>query len=433
MYPHDVDRVGDNHTQVATLSLAIGAMGRMSEPESADRPLRVLFVDDEPHLLSGLRRMLRSESKYWDLSFATGAAEALALLRSCQFDVVISDMRMDGMDGAELLWRVRERNSATVRVVLSGQIEASSAVRAAGVAHQFLNKPTDPSTLRRAVSRTRVLEPCIGHTHLRRALGGLDGLPSPMATVQSLNAALSDPTCDVDRIVRIVETDLGLSSKLLQLVNSAFFALPLEVADLHGAVAGVGLENLRAMAKSNEVFRIWRGDASFEPLAARLQAHSLRVVQLARHILPSPRRPADLFLGSLFHDLGLLATAAVVPELFAALACRASGPWALQKERTILGTTQGDIGAYLLCLWGMSDGAVEIVRYHHDRRGPTIVLDEADAVFLADAICAEVDDVPGHVVGLSDEAAEGLDVTDRVDEWRRYRDQLALDTTRNLP
>lgn len=98
----------------------------------------------------------------------------------------------------------------------------------------------------------------------------------------------------------------------------------------------------------------------------------------------------------------------------------------------MLGATQGDIGAYLLCLWGMSDGAVEIVRYHHDRRGPTVVLDEADAVFLADAICAEVDDVPGHVVGLSDQAAEGLDVTDKVDEWRRYRDQLALDTTRNL-
>jgi HD-like signal output (HDOD) protein len=374
--------------------------------------------------------MLRAESKYWDLSFATGADEALALFASCQFDVVISDMRMENMDGAELLRRIRERNPATVRVVLSGQIDGASAVRAAGVAHQFLNKPTDPSTLRRAVSRTRVLEPCIGHTHLRRALGGLDGLPSPMSTVQSLNTALSDPTCDVDRVVRIVRTDLGLSSKLLQLVNSAFFALPLEVTDLHGAVAGVGLENVRAMAKSNEVFRIWRGDASFESLAARLQAHSLRVVQLAHHILPSPRRPADLFLGSLLHDLGLLATAAVVPELFAALACRASGPWTLHEERTILGATQGDIGAYLLCLWGMSDGAVEIVRYHHDRRGPTVHLDEADAVFLADALCAEVDDVPGHVAGLSGRDAEELDVTDRVDEWRRYRDELTQEPQR---
>lgn len=95
----------------------------MTDLEPNGRELRILFVDDDPNVLSGLRRMLHSERDHWDTRFAIGAEEALALLDDCDFDVVISDMKMPGMDGADLLMRVRERNPSTVRIVLSGQTE----------------------------------------------------------------------------------------------------------------------------------------------------------------------------------------------------------------------------------------------------------------------------------------------------------------------
>jgi HD-like signal output (HDOD) protein len=398
----------------------------MNDCDGGDGELRVLFVDDDPNVLSGLRRMLHSERTQWDTHFATGAEEALTLLEKCDFDVVISDMQMPGMDGADLLMRVRQHNPSIVRIVLSGQTERASAVKAARVAHQFLNKPADAQTLKNAVSRARELERRLGQTRLRSALGGINHLPSPSATVQSLHAALADPTCDVDMIVRIVEPDLGISSKLLQLVNSAFFALPREVVSLHEAVAYLGLENVRAVATSTDVFHSLGTGAIAEQLAARLQAHSLGVMQLARHLLPRARRPADLFLGALLHDLGLLAAAALVPDLWANLADAGSGPWTLDKERRFLGATHADIGAYLLCLWGMSYGAVEVVDRHHD---PHLVgtgaLDEVHAVFLAEALFAEVDEVPGHDCGLDEQRAEEMGVLGRVDEWRNYRDDLA--------
>jgi HD-like signal output (HDOD) protein len=397
----------------------------MSEAGATDRELRVLFVDDDANVLSGLRRMLRSDRNQWDARFAVGAGDALALLTEHDFDVVISDMKMPEMDGADLLMRVREHNPATVRIVLSGQTERAFAVKAASVAHRFLSKPTDAQTLKDAVSRARELEGRLGKTRLRSALGGIDVLPSPSKTIQSLNKALADPNADVDTIVGIVAPDLGISSKILQLVNSAFFALPREVDSLREAVSYLGLDNVRAVALSADVFQALGTGPGLEQLARRLQAHSLGVTQLARHILPKARRPSDLFLGALLHDLGLLAIAALLPELWTELGDTGGGAWLPEKEQELLGATHADIGAYLVCLWGMPYGAVDVVARHHDP-GPAVAggLQEAHAVFLAEALCAEVDEIPGHVGGLDEQFAQELGVSERVDNWRHYRDKL---------
>jgi HD-like signal output (HDOD) protein len=397
----------------------------MADTDSPARELQVLFVDDDPLVLLGLRRMLRSERNQWVTQFATRGSEALALLDDFDFDVVLSDMQMPDMDGAELLTRVRQRRPSAVRIVLSGQSERASAVKAASVAHQFLSKPTDAQALRNAVSRARDLEDRLHQARLRSALGALDILPSPSATVTSLNAAFADPSSDLDLIVGIVEPDLAISSKILQLVNSAFFALPREVASLHEAVAYLGMENLRAVATSADMFQALHSGPSVEQLARQLQAHSQGVMRLARHILPRAMRPGDLFLGGLLHDIGLLAAAALVPDLWADLVAGTSGPWTTNDEERLLGATHSDIGAYLLCLWGMPYGAVEVVARHHDP-GPLEAgaLAEVHAVYLAEALFAEVDEVPAHSGPLDERHAAELGVLNRLDDWRRYRDTL---------
>jgi len=390
-----------------------------------EKGLRVLFVDDDPNVLSGLRRMLHSECDGWETSFATSAAEALALFAKSPFDVVMTDMRMPGMDGADLLMRVREMNPGTVRLVLSGQTDKASALKAASVAHQYLSKPTDAQALKNAVSRARELEHRLGQPRLRSALGGLDGLPSPSSTVRALNAALVDPSSDVDSIARIVEPDLGISAKLLQLINSAFFALPREVTSVREAVAYLGLDNVRALATSADLIQTLASGPEFDRLARQLQAHSNSLIQLARHILPRPRRPADLFTGTLLHDVGLLAAAALVPNAWAELASTSTGPWTLDKEREVLGASHADIGAYLLCLWGMPYGAVDIVARHHDP-GPVVggVLHEVHAVYLAEGLFAEVGPLPGHGCELDASYADELGVTEMLGTWRCYRDEL---------
>ena len=114
---------------------------------------RILFVDDEPAILSGLQNMLYKDRRRWDMVFVKSGAGALAELRAKPFDVVVTDMRMPGMDGAELLSQVKDEFPATVRIMLSGYAERDAIVRALPALHQLLAKPCDSDILRATIER----------------------------------------------------------------------------------------------------------------------------------------------------------------------------------------------------------------------------------------------------------------------------------------
>ena len=108
---------------------------------------RVLFVDDEPNVLDGIRRQLRNRV---NIETAIGAAAGLSMIESKgPFAVVVSDMRMPEMNGARFLSKVNEISPNTVRMVLSGQADLDSTVAAVNEGHifRFLMKPCDSDKL----------------------------------------------------------------------------------------------------------------------------------------------------------------------------------------------------------------------------------------------------------------------------------------------
>jgi len=125
----------------------------MSTPPVSSTKARVLFVDDEPSLLAALRRMLFGQRDRWSLAFASGGHEALDLLAREPADVVVTDMRMPGMDGVTLLREVERLYPRTQRIVLSGYAEAEATASALGVARQFLTKPCAPESLIHAIDQ----------------------------------------------------------------------------------------------------------------------------------------------------------------------------------------------------------------------------------------------------------------------------------------
>jgi len=114
---------------------------------------RVLFVDDEPAILSSLRNLLRRDRKRWDMAFATSGDAALAELAKAPFDVVVSDMRMPGMDGATLLSRIQAHHPGTVRIMLTGHADREAIMRALPALHELLSKPCEAEVLRGAIER----------------------------------------------------------------------------------------------------------------------------------------------------------------------------------------------------------------------------------------------------------------------------------------
>ena len=115
--------------------------------------IRVLFVDDEANILGGLQRMLRPLRHEWAMTFALGGPEALAALAGADFDVVVTDMRMPGMTGAQLLREVRRRHPRVARIVLSGQSDREHLQQLVDVPHEYLAKPCDADVLKAAVRR----------------------------------------------------------------------------------------------------------------------------------------------------------------------------------------------------------------------------------------------------------------------------------------
>ncbi len=121
-------------------------MEEPSAPMPAQRPT-VLLVDDEESILNSLRRLLRGQP--YDLLLATSGAQALEILAQQPVNLVVSDARMPGMDGASLLAHVRERYPAAARIMLTGYADPAAIIKAIndGQIHRYISKPWNDEEL----------------------------------------------------------------------------------------------------------------------------------------------------------------------------------------------------------------------------------------------------------------------------------------------
>src|SRR5688572_10674608 len=189
---------------------------------------RILFADDESNVLQGLQRMLRPMRHEWDMTFAPGGREALSLLDSPPFDVVVSDMRMPEVSGAQLLAEVMRRHPRTVRIILSGQSDEENVFRAVGVAHQYLAKPCDPDTLKATVARACRLRDLLRNERLQQIISQMTNLPSAPSSFDAVADSLGITSVNGRRasnatpepLADLVSDDIAMSAKALQLINS---------------------------------------------------------------------------------------------------------------------------------------------------------------------------------------------------------------------
>ncbi len=139
---------------------------------------RVLFVDDETNVLQGLARMLRPMRNNWEMEFAESGEEALELLAREHFHVIVTDMRMPGMDGSKLLEQVMQLYPHMVRMVLSGHSDPIMILKSVGAAHQYLAKPCDAELLVSTVERALNLQQLFSTPQVQALVAGLGTLPS---------------------------------------------------------------------------------------------------------------------------------------------------------------------------------------------------------------------------------------------------------------
>ncbi len=391
----------------------------MSVPAPAPSQRRLLFVDDEPDVLDGLRDALRRQRHRWDMTFLTSPYDAVDLvIEGDPFDVVVSDMRMPGMDGAELLSRVQEAQPTAVRVVLSGHAEAEAALRAALVAHLFLAKPCDPDVLRHTLERCCGMAAVLEDVELRGATGSVGALPPAPSIYRELTVALSNPEVGARAVSAIIARDPALCAKVLQLVNSAFYGLGRRISSTDEAVSYLGVSTVRSLAVALSAFASFEG--SQEHLLEELHRHSMLTANLAAQLVGRAAERDDAFLAGMLHDVGKLVLDLHDSSYLAGVEreARETGGEPVEVERSIRGCTHADVGAYLLALWGLPIEIVEAVALHH---GPVEI---EDALSLPNAVRI-ADLLAGERAGVSEIASRALSQLDpaRVAAWRALLDQ----------
>lgn len=351
---------------------------------------RILFVDDEQNVLDGLRNLLRKQRNVWDMAFASSGKAALEELARAPFDVIVSDMRMPGMDGAELLTRVRDLYPQTARIVLSGHAERDAIAKVVVVAHQFLSKPADVNTVRTTIERTCEYLTLMRDEGIRRVVGGMVKLPSLPEAYWELTRLAQDPDSSIADMAKVVERDPAMSVKVLQLVNSAYFGLAQRTESIPKAVSYLGIENLKGLLVVAHVFGADAARIEGLPMD-QVRDEAILAANLARQIVGDPKLADAAFSAGIMRDVGMLVLGSDPAKRYGAVLAKAreTGQALSVVEKTELGVTHGMVGAYLLGVWGVPFVLAETVCYHDN---PSAVTEGnrqiLAAVHLADGLAA---------------------------------------------
>lgn len=387
---------------------------------------RIFFVDDEQRVVDGLRRMLRAMRDEWEMSFFGSGPAALDGMADLSPDIVVSDMRMPGMNGAEFLEEVRRRHPGTVRLILSGQCDRAAVLDAAGPAHQFLSKPCSAETLRNTIGHIFEVQDQLANAEIRTAVSRLQGLPIPENHLRKLADVFARPQASDAALIKIVHDDFALFSKCLQLVGCGFLGTQLDAIHPREIALAVGADTIRSIALEKSIFPTLPAGSILETAAGFFQRISRATAETARRIAAEENAEERIQhlaeLGGYLARLGVAVLAAIDPAKYIQI-WRLSIHQQIPKmdlEMRFYGVHRSDVGAYLLGLWGVPSQLVDIVRDGPwPRRTAECAFSPLTAVHAACHLVEESTSellCPNYPLDLS--YLEKVGVLSKLDRWR---------------
>jgi HD-like signal output (HDOD) protein len=331
----------------------------------------ILFVDSDANQLASLKRNLRDYRDQWMMYFVEDAASAMEILSQLEVDVVVCETQLTAASGTLLLKQIQERYPRATRLLFSGQALRAPAQEMVNYAHQFIPKPCSKEELVTVLERVTQLRESISNPAMEALVNSLGNLPSLPQTYKELITALQDESTTVKQIGQIVAKDIGMSTKILQMVNSAFFGLPSKVASPEHAVSLLGTETITNLALSAGVFTQLDEKLVEEFELDTLWQHSLAVASLSKRLAKasgmSQAESEIPMLAGMLHDLGQVVLATCDTSEYRRImqqSKKQDEPIHLVESESIW-CSHATLGAYLMGLWGLPLAAVEAVALHH--------------------------------------------------------------------
>ncbi|MHC4454119.1 MAG: response regulator [Planctomycetota bacterium] len=333
---------------------------------------RILFIDNDKNVLEKLKKQLSSMRAVWDMEFVGCGNEALKLMESAFFNVVVSDMHMSEMDGVRFFDIVMKRYPGTVRIMHSENSDYERAKDSARCTHQFLLKPCAHDTIKYAIERTCKLQDLTKNEKLNQMITRIKNLPSLPELYNLITKEMQSPDPSLAKVGSLISQDISLSAKIIQLVNSAFFSLPWKIIDPKQAAIYLGSEVIKAIVLTNHIFSSIADEA--ETLGfniSQMWNHSMMVGVVSGEIVRAEHAEKgeveEAIIAGVLHDIGKLILLKV-PEKYKEIMSfvEYTGSDFVDAEYAVMKTSHAELGAYLLGIWGIPDSIVEIVAFHHE-------------------------------------------------------------------
>lgn len=328
--------------------------------------LSILFVDDEVNILQALKRMLHPHRQQWTMTFCSGGEEALALLREQSYDVLVTDIRMPHVDGSRVLFESFLYQPETMRCILSGFAEREQTIKVAGTAHQFLSKPCTKDAIESMVQRAQQARERLPQTEIRRAVSRVSAVPCRSSVLRELSNELQQEQPNLDLVVDLIASDIGMSAKIIQLVASSFFGRCTAVFCPREAVTLLGVELIAGLLSEMGIFTPFLSAPEVLNIDTLCDEsiRSARAARAAAEASGSGARAANVaYLANYLRHVGMIVLAHQFPERYhrAVQMMQHDGLSQSLAEQRVFGATSSSVGGYLLEIWGFPQDVVNEV------------------------------------------------------------------------
>lgn len=331
--------------------------------------MRILLVDNEPQVLRGVCRTIDSEAEEWEVETASSALDALSILEEEPFDIVVSDMKMSHMDGADFLETVAKRFPKVLRIIFAGHADQESVIRAIRPMHQYLSKPCDPDLLIEVIRRAELFQATVASTEILCAIGRDDCLGTMPGILHEINEEIDSEKSDANSLYEVVSKDPAVCAKILHLANSAIFGLKQPVSDVAHGIAIIGVEMTRAIAIALSV--VAKKNSQLAMRASSIFDHSFRVATIGHDLATEAGLEypmvKQIYSVGLLHDIGKLVLLNTFTDRYRVVentAATRAIP-VVDAEMEEFSATHAGVGAFLLDMWGLPSELVQSVGCHH--------------------------------------------------------------------
>lgn len=338
----------------------------------------ILIVDDELPILKSLRRLF--PEKIYDLICVQSGDAALEALTDSPVDLIISDIRMPGMDGYELLSRVKQEFPGVIRIILSGNSEEKLILKAIqkGVAMIYILKPWNNNEIIRMVDRIFDTESLLNNSNLLEEFNNISELPTLKTSYQKI-IEMIEHDADLSDITAAIELDHSMASKILRIANSAYFGV--KTGSVKQAVLFLGFNNIRNAIVSTSFFDFMKIPPDSKNFVQKLQNHAYLTNKIMlqifkQHLHKEIQEQASA--AGLLHSIGMIFMLSHYGSRFyTVLKNRAVQDGGLMKrEKEELSISHAEAGGYLLKWWKIPFPIVEAALYCHQPLHESIINSE---------------------------------------------------------